>query len=228
MMGYQGAQVDYLPGDVGKVKRILLPKLWKADYKVIEDGSSYDQSTITKGLEDPNAPNKVVIDWCTTDADWQAYLGRGSVRGYFWGSHGFMEPYPGCPDDELLKFESRQWTSAPGQPAITESKHFVRQWKELLDKQVAGSLDFAVMHACCTGGLGSYADECWQYCDGSTQARVQAKFGSLPDASKLDTSQNFTTLKGKFGFLQAYDGPSYFGLDDVKFTDVLNALTPVN
>jgi hypothetical protein len=227
MFGYQGAEADqYLDGDMATTKAALLPRIQKAGYKVIEDGKSMDQSVITKGLADWNTPDKVVVDWNTTDDDWIAYLERGTIRGWFWGSHGFMEPYPGCPDDQLLTFESRVWTAVLGDPRSTESKHFMRQWKEHLDDHPY-KLDFAIMHACCTGGLGSYADECWQYCDSSTLARVDAKFGSKrPDANKLDTTRSFKFISDKFSYLQTYFGPSYFGLPDVNFDDAVAAMNP--
>lgn len=227
MFGYQGGEMDqYLVGDMATTKAALLPRITKAGYKVIEDGKSFDQTVITKGLADWNTPDKVVVDWCTTNDDWIAYLERGTLRGWFWGSHGFMEPWTGCPDNELLTFESRVWTCPPGNPASTESKHFMRQWKELLDKHPY-KLDFAIMHACCTGGLGSYASECWEYTDSSTLARVDAKFGSKrPDASKLDTKRSFKFLQDKFGFLQTFFGPSYFGLIDAQFDEAVAAMNP--
>jgi hypothetical protein len=226
MFGYQGAEADeYLDGDMATAKKALLPRIQKAGYKVIEDGKSFDQSVITNGLADWNTPDKVVVDWCTTNEDWLAYLERGSLRGWFWGSHGFMEPFPDCPDDQLLAFESRVWTAASGSPRVTESKHFMRHWKELLDKH-AYKLDFAIFHACCTGGLGSYADECWQYTDGSTLARVDAKFQTRPDASQLDTTRSFKLVSDKFGFLQTFFGPAYFGMPDVKFDQAVAAMNP--
>lgn len=225
MMAYQGLQIDYLAGDTEKVKRKLLPTLVQAGYAVVEDGSSYDQSVIAKRLQDPNAPKKVIVDWCTTHDDWQTYLERGSARGVVWNSHGYMEPFPGCPDEDLLKFESRVWSSAPGSPGSNERKHFVREWKELAGKQV-GPLDFAVMHACCTGGLGDDAPKAWDYTDATTKSRVQAKFGSLPDASRLDTSRSFNLLRGIFAFVQTYDGSSFFGMNDVSFDRVVASIAP--
>jgi hypothetical protein len=227
MWGYEGTEIDYLEHDAATVKSRLLPKILAAGYKMVEDGKGYDQTTIAKGLADWNAPNKVVFDWCTTHEDWQRYLERGTIRGLFWGSHGFMEPWTGCPDNELLQFESRVWTAPAGQPETTERKHFVREWKAFLDKQP--QLDFAIMHSCCTGGLGTdYAAECWEYCDSGTQARVQAKFGSLPPVEKLDQSHSFGgQLKSNVtGQLQTFNGSSYFGLSDVNWNAATASIKP--
>jgi hypothetical protein len=226
LFGYQGAEEDYLPGDMGKAKKMLLPRLTQAGYAVIEDGESYDQPKIDAGLADPNRPAKVVVDWCVTPDDWKSYLERGSTRGIFWSSHGFMEPWIGCPDEDLLKFECRVWTSALSAPALNGEKHFLRQWKAFLDAQEM-KLDFAVMHSCCTAGLGSYyAPQAWDYTNAGTKERVRAKYGDLPDAKELDQSRTFELFAPNTDHLETYKGPSYFGLMDVDWDAAIDATKP--
>lgn len=225
VFGYMGAEVNYLEGDITKAKSYVLPKLKQAGYVVIEDGSGFDQKVIDQQLKDPRSSKKVIVDWCTTTEDWNKYFDRQSIRGYVWSSHGFMEPYPGCPDSELKTFEARQWTCTPGSPESTGDKHFVREWKSKFDANAYKSMDFALNHACCTDALGSYAPECWEYCTPATKDRALAKFGSLPPAEQL-TLRGHNTLKGFFKFQQGFDGPSYFGMYDVKWSDLSKAIAP--
>lgn len=225
IFGYMGEEVTYLESDITKVKNALLPRLQQAGFTVIEDGKTYDQSAIDGRLSDPRLSKKVIVDWCTTPQDWGKYFDRGSIRGFFWSSHGFTEPFPGCPDSELETFESREWTCTSGDPSNTGEKHFVREWKAKLDANAYAKLDFAVFHACCTGGIGDYAKECWAHCDSTTLSRAQTKFGTLPDVSAL-TFTTHESLRARYDFLQTFDGSAYFGLADVKWTDLKSALAP--
>ncbi|MGE0707172.1 MAG: hypothetical protein AB7N76_16835 [Planctomycetota bacterium] len=225
VFGYEGTEVNYLSGDINKVKSNLLPKIGNA-YLALEDGSSYDQKTIDAAINDAAHPRKVVIDWCTTRGDLMGYLARGTVRGLFWGSHGFMEPWPGCPDSELDLLESRVWSAEAGNPVNTESRNFVREWKAALEPSIRthGKLDFMVMHSCCTGGIGSYADEVWHYTMSETKSRAEAKLGvPLPPADKLRYS-SFGSLSGMTSYQKVYVGPSYFGLSDVSFSSVRGSI----
>lgn len=224
LFGYQGAEVDYLEGDLRKCVDNILPKL--TGYARIEDGNGYDQSKIAQGLADPANPRRVVIDWCVTRDDLFGYLKRGTLRGITWGSHGFMEPFPGCPDAELDRFESRVWTSPAGAPQSTEKKNFVREWQEALRASSAthGKLDFVLMHSCCTGGIGSYADEVWNYTDSTTKQRAMTVLGDpLPTYDRLRYN-SFDALGDQVKYLKTYVGPSYFGYHDVSWSQIRGSI----
>ena len=227
LFGYQGAEVDYLPGDLGKTVQNIVPHLGQG-YARVEDGESYDQSKIDAALNDPNTPRKVLIDWSTSRDDLFAYIKRGTVRGLTWGSHGYMEPWPGCPDEELDLFESRVWSCVAGAPQSGDAKNFVREFREALARSIEthGKLDFILMHSCCTGGIGSYREEVWDYITASTKTRAVARFGEpLPTWDKL-RYQSFDALRDQVGFMQTYDGPSYFGWWDVSWGPIRNSLQP--
>ncbi len=224
VFGYMGEQVSFLPADMATAKGHVLPKLEAAGFSVIEDGQGYAQATIDGKLTDPKTPKKVIVDWCTTSADWNKYFGRGTVKGYVWSSHGFMEPYPGCPDSELKAFESRQWTCVEKDPSQTEDRHFIREWGAKFEKN-AYSMDFGLNHACCTGGIGDYASEAWEYCGGDTKTRVQKLFGTLPAVADL-TFTTHDSLKGHFNFQQNFNGSSYFGMYDVRWDELEAAIAP--
>jgi hypothetical protein len=225
MSAYLGEEVSYQESDITKVKDHLLPTLRAAGFTVIEDGKGMDQSVIDKGLTDPRNPKKVIVDWCTTTDDFAKYFNRQTVKGFFWSSHGFMEPFPGCPDAELGTLESREWTAVAGDPSQTGDRHFVREWRGMLEAN-AYKLDFGVLHACCTGGIGDYANQPWEYCGADTQARAKDYFkGTLPDASALKYVTHDST-SSHYGFLQTFDGSSYFGLYDVKWDQIAGALAP--
>lgn len=226
LFGYQGPEVDYLPGDLSKVVSNIVPNL--AGYARIEDGSSYDQRKIDQGLADPTNPRRVLIDWCVTREDLFKYLRRGTLRGITWGSHGFMEPFPGCPDSELDLFESRVWTAPAGRPESTEVKNFAREWRDAIEASTRthGKLDFVLMHSCCTGGIGSYADEVWHYTDSTSKSRaIQVLGDPLPDADHL-RYQSFDMLRDHVNYVKTYVGPSYFGLHDVSWSAIRGSLQP--
>lgn len=227
LFGYMGPEVTYLDKDLNKTKQGIVPKLQAAGYTVIEDGSSYSQSSIDAKLNDKKSgAKKVVVDWCTTASDFTKYFARGSAKGYTWSSHGFMEPFPGCPDSELKTFEARQWSCAENHPETTGSKHFIREWRSHFDRNAYSTMDFALNHSCCTGGLGAdYEDHAWEYCTPATRDRAQALFGTLPEVSSL----SFTTheaLKGRFTFQQNYDGSAYFGMWDVSWSSLTASIKP--
>jgi hypothetical protein len=223
---YFSTEITYQEGDLTKAKSHILPPLQQAGYTVIEDGKGYDQSVIDKRLTDPRLSKKVIVDWCTTDDDFNHYWDRQTVKAYFWESHGFMEPYPGCPDAELKVLESRQWTAAPGDPSNTGSRHFVRDWKAKLDKNGYATLDFGVNHACTTGGIGDYSSDPWEYTDADTLTRAKAVLGDpLPTFDKLSYTTH-ASLKGSFGFQQNYDGSAYFGVYDVTWASLVAAIKP--
>lgn len=226
LFGYQGPEVDYLPGDLRKTVQGIVPHL--SGYVKVEDGPGYDQAAIDAGLADATNPRRVLVDWCVTRADLLRYLRRGTLRGITWGSHGFMEPFPGCPDEELDLFESRVWTSQPGRPESTEKKNFVREWREALEASTRthGRLDFVLMHSCCTGGIGSYADEVWDYTDATTKSRARQVLGDpLPAHDRLRYT-SFDALGDQVRYLKTYVGPSYFGLHDVNWQQIRGSLEP--
>ena len=227
LFGYQGPEVHYLEGDLGKTVSNIVPHLGAA-YVKVEDGKSYDQSKIDAALNDPNTPRKVVVDWSTSRADLFAYLKRGTVRGLTWGSHGYMEPWPGCPDSELDMFESRVWSALPTDPTFNESKNFVRELRAALARstETHGKLDFALLHSCCTGGIGSYRDEVWNYTNADTRSRAIARFGEpLPTWEKLRYT-SFNALQDQVSYVKTYDGPSYFGFADVSWNAIRGSLKP--
>lgn len=232
LMGYQGAEEDYLEGDIGTVIANVVPNL--PGYARIEDGNSFDQGKIDKALEDPATPRRVVIDWSTSREDMFRYFARGTIRGVTWGSHGFMEPFPGCPDNELKRFESRIWTCPPGQPALTDKKNFTREWMAALalSAKTHGKLDFALMHSCCTGGIGaaggpgSYRDELWHYTTAETLTRAKTVLGDpLPTYDQVEY-YSFRALEAHVTYVKAYDGASYFGLHDVSWSAIKGSLRP--
>jgi hypothetical protein len=224
--GYQGAEVDYLEGDMKKQIDNIVPHL--AGYARVEDGTSYDQSKIDRALDDPANHKKVLIDWCVTREDLIRYLKRGTLRGITWGSHGYMEPWPGCPDSELDMFESRVWSSTAGAPQTGDAKNFVREWNEHLVKSARqhGKLDFVLMHSCCTGGIGSYRDEVWNYINATTKSRALAVLGDpLPTYDRLRYT-SFKAMQPSVNYLKTYDGPSYFGYHDVSWSAIRGSLQP--
>jgi hypothetical protein len=96
--------------------------LVKKNYKVYEDGPTFDQSKIDKAFEPAERsahPKQILIDWNTTRADLDKYLALRPLKGIFWDSHGFMEPWPQETGDDLKKFESRVWTAKAGDPGGT-------------------------------------------------------------------------------------------------------------
>ncbi len=217
LFGYFGAEINYLEGDLKKTVDGIAPSL--PGYARIEDGASYDQSKIDRAINDPATPRKVLVDWCTTREDFLRYLRRGTVRGLAWSSHGYMEPFPGCPDEELDLFESRIWSSVAGNPGSGDAKNFVREVKDALRTAVAthGKLDFALMHSCCTGGIGSYRDELWNYTTPATKERARRVLGDpLPDYRNV-RYMPFDALADQVDHVVTYDGPSYFSMFDVNW-----------
>jgi hypothetical protein len=225
VFGYMGPEVNFLESDMTKAKSHVLPKLESAGFSVIEDGPGYKQETIDGMLTDPKTPKKVIVDWCTTTADWNKYFDRGTVKGYIWSSHGFMEPYPGCPDSELKAFESRQWTCVENDPSETQDRHFIRDWRAKFEKNAYSMMDFGLNHACCTGGLGDYQGQPWEYTELATQVREKKLFGTLPSIFEL-TFTTHDSLKGHFNFQQNFNGSSYFGMTDVRWDELEAAIAP--
>ncbi|MCO5172541.1 MAG: hypothetical protein M9894_40105 [Planctomycetes bacterium] len=226
LWGYQGTEIDYLEGDVAKTLRNVLPHL--PGYALVEDGPSFDQRKIDEGLKDPTNPRRVLNDWCVSRDELFRYLRRGTLRGIAWGSHGFMEPFPGCPDEELDMFESRVWTAPNSGPRTTEKKTFVREWREAMAASVRthGPLDFALMHSCCTGAIGSYRDEVWNYTDATTKSRARTVLGDpLPRWDRLRYT-SFDALQPQVRYLKTYVGPSYYGYGDVNWASIRNSLEP--
>lgn len=226
LMGYQGAEVDYLDGDIGQVIDRVVPRL--AGYARVEDGKSFDQSKIDRAIDDPANHKKVLIDWCVTQGDLLRYLKRGTLRGIHWGSHGFMEPFPGCPDSELDMFESRVWSAVAGAPQTGDAKNFTRVWLAEIAKSARqhGKLDFVLMHSCCTGGIGSYAPEVWHYINAETKERCLRVLGDpLPTYDRLRYT-SYKALQPHVNYLKTYDGPSYFGMHDVSWSSITGSLQP--
>jgi hypothetical protein len=228
LFGYEGGEEHYLEGDVSKCRRNLVPKLG-SKYSVLEDGKSYDQAKIDKDMNDPAKARKIVLDWCTTRADLLGYMARGTVRAIFWGSHGFMEPFPDGPDSDLDLLESRVWSCAKGQPSITDARNFSREFKAGLAASVKthGKLDFIQMHSCATGGLGTdYRDDPYQYTRSDTKTRAKQLLGDpLPTHDKL-RYRTFDELKGQATYLRTYVGSAYFGLHDVSWYNLKRAMKP--
>ncbi|HBP20298.1 MAG TPA: hypothetical protein DEA08_21225 [Planctomycetes bacterium] len=226
LFGYQGTEEHYLVGDVGKTRNNIAPHL--RGYRVVEDGTSYDQAKIDRQINDPAEHRKVIVDWATNRDDLFRYLKRGTVRGIVWGSHGFMEPFPGCPDEELDLLESRVWSSQGSDPRFTGHRNFVREWKAAIEASIKthGKLDFILMHSCCTGAIGSYADEVWHYTKAETKARaIQVLGDPLPEHDKLRYN-SFDALKSQAGYLKTYVGPSYYGFSDVSWWSIRRSLNP--
>lgn len=226
LFGYQGTEEHYLVGDVGKTRRNIAPHL--SGYQVVEDGESYDQNKIDSKIDDPANHRKVIVDWATNRGDLFRYLERGTVRGIVWGSHGFMEPFPGCPDEELDLFESRVWSSKGSDPRFTGHRNFVREWKAAIEASIKthGKLDFILMHSCCTGAIGSYADEVWNYTKAETKTRAKQVLGEpLPEHDKLRYN-SFDALKGQGDYVKTYVGPSYYGFGDVSWWSIRRSLNP--
>lgn len=226
LFGYQGTEEHYLVGDVGKTRRNIAPHL--TGFQVVEDGESYDQDKIDRLIDDPANHRKVIVDWATNRDDLFRYLKRGTVRGIVWGSHGFMEPFPGCPDEELDLLESRVWSSQGSDPRFTGHRNFVREWKAAIEASIKthGKLDFILMHSCCTGAIGSYADEVWDYTKSETKLRAKQVLGEpLPEHDELRYN-SFDDLKGQAGYLKTYVGPSYYGFNDVSWWTIRRSLNP--
>ncbi|MBI4614069.1 MAG: hypothetical protein HY720_10710 [Planctomycetes bacterium] len=227
LFGYQGEEETYLASDIAKLGSVV-DALKKAGYTVYDEGTSFNQGTIDAAFTEENRkkhPKIVIIDRSTSRSDFLRYLDRGTVRGFFWGSHGYMEPFIGCPDSELLTLESRIWSCPQGSPASNDERNFVRDVKSRVAKQSQLPLDFAIMHSCATGGLGTdYWGEPWHYTHPDTKARVQAKFGRFPPAEELKYT-TFNDLKPYVGYLITYNGSAYFGLHDVNRSLVVRSIS---
>lgn len=226
LWAYLGTEADYQPREFDRLKPIF-DKLKSLGYVMYDDGTGHDQSKLDAAFEGTEAtknPKKLIIDRATSRADWESYMKRGSVRGILWAGHGFMQPFPGCPDSELLNFESRVWSCNPGDPTTNESRCFVREWLALVKLQRKLPMSFAILHSCATAGLGAdYSDEPWHYCPQDIQDRVTAKFGSLPELSKLKFT-TFDTLKPQVGYLVTYNGSAYFGMWDINLNEVIRSI----
>src|SRR5690606_8651938 len=87
-------------------------------------------------------------------------------------------------------------------------------------------LDFVLMHSCCTGGIGSYADEVWDYTDYTTKSRARQVLGDpLPTWDRLRYN-SFDALGPHVSYLKTYVGPAYFGLHDVSWSAIRGSLQP--
>jgi len=225
LWGYQGDDAGFNT-ERPKIQPII-DKLVGLGYTVYEDGATYNQSNLDVAFtqnEIAAHPKQIIIHWNTTLADWTKYMTAGVV-GVLWASHGYMEPYPGCPDNQLLDFESRVWTAAAAHPETTGSKVFVRDWKDKIPD--GRHLLFLVMHACGTGGIGGYQyyrDHPWEYTDAATVARVSALYNPVPGYDGLNKFTVFNVFSGNCGYLKTYDGASYFGFGDVDIDGVKNSI----
>ncbi len=227
LWAYLGKEHTYLDGELRRIQTVF-DALKRQGFVVYDDGKSFDQSILNKAHERAEVlknPKRIVVDRNTTRADWEKYMARRSVRGIFWAGHGFMEPFLGCPDSELLMPESRVWSAAPGDPASNEKRCFVREWMERVKTQTVLPLDFAIMHSCATGGFGKdYGDEPWEYANPETKARVMAKYGRYPPLSEL-TEVTFNRLQPHVKYLVTYSGSAYFGLWDVDMNQVIRSIS---
>lgn len=225
LWGYQGTEETYLPHDVETMYEVIR-HLQSLGYTVYDDTQSFDQSRLDAAFTAENLrahPHIVINDRCVTRQDIEKYFARGTIRGFFWGSHGFMEPWIGCPDNELLRLESRVWSSAQGSPASNDVRNFVREWQGWLSRQ-SGALDFVIMHSCATGGLGAdYSHEPWEYTHPDTKARVERLHGRLPPTEEL-TFRTFNELQPLVGYLQTFNGSAYFGLHDVSMSRIIRSI----
>ncbi len=224
---YLGKEYTYLDNELKRMSAVF-DALKRQGFVLYEDGAGYDQSKIDKAFEKAEVlknPKRLIVDRNGTRADWEKYFARRTVRGMFWAGHGFMEPFIGCPDSELLKPESRVWSAAPGDPQNNETRCWVREWSERVKSQNVQPLDFAIMHSCATGGFGSdYGHEPWEYCNPATKARVQAKFGRLPPLAEL-TEVSYNTLQPHVKHLVTYSGSAYFGLWDMDLNVLIRSIT---
>lgn len=227
LWAYLGTEADYQPREYERLKP-LFNKITGLGYKLYDDGPSFDQSKLDAafaGDEATRYPKKLIVDRATSSADLKQYMARRSVRGVLWAGHGFMQPYPGCPEAELLKFESRVWSCNPGDPTTNEMKHFVREWMGYVAAQRKLPLNFAIMHSCTTGGLGSdYKDEAWHYCDDETLSRVKKKYGDPPPALDKLSFTTFNVMKPSVTYLQTFNGSAYFGMYDINLNEVIASI----
>lgn len=191
----------------------VVDELVRKGYKVYEDGPApgYSQANIDQAITDQSLaenPRIVIIDKNTTEADLRKYFDRHTVRGVVWVSHGSMEPYVGCPDEDLLKFESRVRTSVEGHPELPDARMFVRDWAGLLSQQQYVPLNFLVISACHSRGFDSVTlsnnNLVWEKTDAGTKARVLAN-GPLPPATSL-TFTHFGALGSFTLYLRVFRG----------------------
>jgi hypothetical protein len=197
-------------------------------YKVYGAATSSNQADIDKAFEDKEGaenPRKVIIDRTATKADLVSYLQRGTVRGIVWLGHGYMEPYPGCPDAELLKFESRVWTTLPGDSIHEEAKMFVRDWAPLLNQQKYKPINFIVIQACASGGFGStFAGDPWACTEDATKTRVIAlpQYGGLlpPLSAGGFSFVTFNALLPYTEHISVRSGASHWDLREINFSNL--------
>jgi len=223
LWGYLENAYSEQEGEVAKFQPVV-EKLKSMGYKVYDDGPSLNQADIDKAFEDEeNAenPRKVIIDRNTTRADLVSYLQRGTVRGIVWISHGYMEPYPGCPETELLKFESRVWTALPGDPIHKESKMFVRDWTPLMNQQKYSPINFIVIHACASGGFGSnFTRDPWAHTEDATKLRVIEKYGALPPLGVGFSFVKFDDLLPYTEHIITCCGAGHWDLREINFSNL--------
>jgi hypothetical protein len=223
LWGYQGEEKSYTAKERPKLQP-LVDALVAKNYTVYEDGPSFDQSKIDKAFEAAERsahPKQILIDWNTTRANLDKYLGIRTLKGIVWMSHGFMEPWPAETGDDLKKFESRVWTAKAGKPDETESRVFVREWEKALNGNP--KLHFIVMHACGTGGLGGdegYRTDPWKHTADATKKKAEARFGTPPPPYDQLTLTTFDALAPLTEWIKTYNGASYFDLNDLNIDDL--------
>jgi ELWxxDGT repeat protein len=180
--------------------RPIVQKLHQMGYTVYDDGYQVDQSIIDRGLDPTEVakkPKRLIIDHCTAADDIRKYLRCAGLRGILWMSHGAYEPYPGCPDNELLKMESRVRCSVAGSPNTTDNtragKVFVREWNDALKSATVGrQLDFLMILTCYASGFGAGGPK-WNYTDTATTDRVRALYNELPTDARVSLTE-FSSL----------------------------------
>jgi hypothetical protein len=223
LWGHLGDLCEYQAYEVAKIQPVV-EKLKSMGYKVYDDGSSFNQADIDKAFEDEESaenPRKVIIDRNTTQADLVSYLQRGTIRGIAWFGHGYMEPYPGCPETELLRFESRVWTPLPGDPIHKELRMFVRDWTPLMDQQKYNPINFLVIHSCASGGLGvDFVGDPWACTEDATKVRVIEKYGALPPCGPGFSFVSFDSLQSYTQHLITYKGAAYSNLPELNIAEL--------
>lgn len=224
LWGYLGDARIWQDNEMAMIQPVV-EKLKSMGYKVYDGGPSFNQADIDKAFEDKEStenPRKVIIDRTATKTDLVSYLQRGTVRGIVWLGHGYMEPYPGCPDAELLKFESRVWTTLPGDSIHEEAKMFVRDWVPLLNQQKYKPIHFLVVHSCTSGGFGTdYVGDPWGCADEATKQRVIALYGALPPCGPGFSFVTFNSLQPYTEHVITYKGIAYSNLPQLNIPQLV-------
>jgi hypothetical protein len=209
-------------GDMVSIDRVkiqpIINKLISMGYKVYEDGHTYDKSRIWQAFSPAEIaahPLQVIIDWNTAPAEWNACMDTKCVYGLLWSSHGYMEPYPGCPDAELLNFESRVLFPTTVSPAPNNAKMFVRACLPKITENP--HMDFIVIHSCGSGGIEGDPDAHPYPWDGTAQATFDRVMALNPTEPKYEAIKTWTT----FDVLKPYcDYPKTYCLANPDFSDV--------